>query len=161
MSNYALLVEDNRDDQLFILSVFKDLGIGGTQCVSDGDAALTFLKNNPPPAAIFLDLSMPKLSGHEVLKKIRTDKDFQAIRHVPVIVVSSAKEISDIETAYTLGCNSYVYKPIGYNEFREAISQVVSYWLKRNIVPLFTSATRSQAEPSSSQQTPAKSGGDT
>lgn len=130
MAKVVLIVEDNHDDQLFLLANLKKRDSYTVTCVSDGAAALKYLEGNPQPVVIILDLSLPKISGHDVLTQIRSS---DKTKHIPVVVLSSSKEMVDVHRAYTLGCNSYLYKPIVYEEYRALISQVADYWCLGNI----------------------------
>lgn len=130
MGKTVLVVEDNHDDQLFVLANLKKREHYTVTCVSDGAAALKYLEGNPQPAVIILDLSLPKISGLDVLLQIRA---LEKTRFIPVVVLSSSKEMVDIHRAYALGCNSYLYKPIVYEDFRALINQVADYWCLGNI----------------------------
>ena len=130
MEKIILLVEDNYDDQLFILENLKQQGLHFMNCVADGAAALQFLEQNPAPSVILLDLSLPKISGLDVLQKIRSN---EKTKYIPVVVLSSSKEDTDIKRAYELGCNSYLYKPIVYEKLRDLIGLIAAYWCAQNI----------------------------
>ena len=134
-----LLVEDNPDDELLTLMAFKDNNITNEIVVAhDGAEALEYLfgneNDNPPdvdslPQVILLDLNLPKVNGLEVLQQIRSHP---STRLLPVVILTSSKEEVDIIKSYRLGANSYVRKPVDFEQFSEAIKQVGLYWLSLN-----------------------------
>ena len=138
-----LLVEDNADDEALAIRALKKNNISNQiEVVRDGVQALDYLwargeykdkPNQKLPAVVLLDLKLPKLSGHEVLEQIRKD---ERTKLLPVVVLTSSKEEEDIFRSYELGANSYVRKPIDFNEFSEAIKQLGLYWLLINRAPL-------------------------
>ena len=100
----------------------------------DGAEALDILlfadeNGNALPSVVFLDLNLPKVSGLEVLKHIRSQ---DSVRMLPVVVVSSSAREEDVRNAYRLGANSYVKKPVNFEEFSGAVKQLTSYWLGLN-----------------------------
>ena len=103
--------------------------------VNDGEEALTYLFGNgdteakPLPVLILLDLKLPKVDGLEVLQRIRAD---ERTRLLPVVILTSSKEQDDLVRSYTLGVNSYVRKPVDFNEFVSAVQQLGLYWLVLN-----------------------------
>ena len=137
-----LLVEDNADDRLLTIRALKRSNIANSiDEVKDGQEALDFLfakgdyAHREPkdlPQVVLLDLKLPKLDGLEVLKRIRENPITQ---HLPVVVLTSSKEQQDIVSSYQLGANSYVRKPVDFNEFAEAARQLGMYWLLLNEVP--------------------------
>ena len=137
-----LLVEDNpRDAELTIRALKKRNFANRLFVVEDGAEALDFIfcrgqyverKMTHPPKVILLDIKLPKLNGLEVLREIKTD---ERTRQIPVVMVTSSAEDPDIKTAYQLGANSYVVKPVGFDEFMEAMSQLGFYWLLINQAP--------------------------
>lgn len=137
-----LLVEDNpHDAELMIRALKKRHLANPVHLVEDGEAALDFLfargryanrDCSRHPKVIFLDLKLPKLDGLEVLKAI---KSVDTTRTIPVVVVTSSKEDPDIATAYSLGANSYVVKPVDFDAFLDAISNLGFYWLAVNQPP--------------------------
>ena len=136
-----LLVEDNPNDaELTIRSLQKHNLANSIHHVEDGAAALDFLfcrgeySGNSflkPPKVIFLDLKLPKISGLEVLAEIKSNPQTKSI---PVVVVSSSREDPDIKKAYELGVNSYVVKPVNFEDFIQAMSHTGIYWLLVNEV---------------------------
>lgn len=137
-----LLIEDNEDDIQLTLRAFKKENIVNEICVvRDGEEALEYLfcngryKDRDPeetPAVILLDLKLPKLNGIEVLKRIRADK---ASSLIPVVILTSSKEESDLINGYDSGCNSYIRKPVDFDEFVESVRQLGMYWLLLNESP--------------------------
>ncbi len=148
MSNGILLVEDNPNDEMLTLSALRDAKITNhIDVVRDGEEALDFLfrrekyasrdkKQNPE--VILLDLKLPKLDGLEVLKEIRAN---EGTKRIPVVILTSSKEESDIMAGYDNGANSYVVKPIQRIEFEKAIESVGLYWLIINALPGVRSLT--------------------
>ena len=140
--NPVLVVEDNPDDQLLIVRNLSKHNVGNEIIVAnDGAEALEMLLPNGSgngkepilPAVVLLDISLPKLSGIEVLERIRADKRTESL---PVVMLSSSDEGSDIERCYELGVNSYVCKPVKFEEFAAAVKDLGLYWLILNKPPL-------------------------
>lgn len=137
-----LLVEDNQDDEMLTLMAFKDNNIMNEVVVArDGAEALDMLFHQDKgiytdkkslPEMILLDLKLPKVDGLEVLQKIRSHPDTQCL---PVIILTSSKEEHDIISSYQLGANSYIRKPVDFEQFSEAIRQLGLYWLVLNQSP--------------------------
>jgi two-component system response regulator len=137
-----LLVEDNpRDAELTIRALRKSNLANQLITVEDGAEALNFIfcrgkyatrDSGHPPKVILLDLKLPKVSGLEVLRALKED---EKTRSIPVVVVTSSREDPDIKTAYALGANSYVVKPVDFDAFAEAVSSLGLYWLLVNQPP--------------------------
>ena len=137
-----LLVEDNPDDEALTIQALKKNNIGNELVVvRDGADALDFLfatgaysgRNlNKKLQVILLDLKLPKVDGLEVLRRIRAD---ERTRLLPVVILTSSKEESDLLTGYSLGANSYVRKPVDFNQFVEAVRNLGLYWLILNEAP--------------------------
>ncbi len=137
-----LLVEDNPDDELLTLMAFKDNNIKNEVIIArDGEEALDYLfgtgkykdrNSKLLPQIILLDLKLPKVDGLEVLKQIRSNALTELL---PVIILTSSKEDMDIINSYQLGANSYIRKPVDFEQFSEAIKQLGLYWLVLNEVP--------------------------
>lgn len=136
-----LLVEDNPDDEALALRAFHKLNISNKVVVArDGVEALDYLfgtgphaETNPPtPALVLLDLKLPRIDGLEVLQRIR---DHEKTQILPVVILTSSREEQDIVQGYNLGANSYVRKPVDYNEFVQAVSQLGVFWLLLNELP--------------------------
>lgn len=133
--NVLLVVEDNAADQRIILEAFKALPIPPVELkfVDDGQAVLDYLKNTEEkPALIFLDLNLPKKDGREVIAEIKAD---EALRHIPVIVLTSSKSEHDISTCYRLNANSYLIKPATFTELLELMRLVHDYWFTKVVYP--------------------------
>ncbi len=134
-----LLVEDNpRDAELTIRALQRKNLVNRLFVVEDGAEALDFLfgRNkyqgrdlNHNPKVLLLDLKLPKVSGLQVLREI---KAHDATKTIPVVIVTSSAEDPDIRAAYALGANSYVTKPIDFDDFRQVMSGIGFYWLMVN-----------------------------
>jgi two-component system, response regulator len=138
-----LLAEDNPDDEALTLRAFKKNNITNEVVVArDGVEALDFVFGTNQyagrdvrdwPSMILLDLKLPKVSGLEVLKKIRSDERTHGI---PVVILTSSKEEQDVADGYGLGVNSYVRKPVDFIQFLDAVKQIGLYWLLLNEPPI-------------------------
>lgn len=139
-----LLVEDNADDEALTLRALKKSKIANKIVVTrDGAEALEYLfctgqyADRDPrdlPQVTLLDLKLPKVDGLEVLRRIRSDA---RTRMLPVVMLTSSKEEQDMINAYSNGANSYVRKPVDFNQFVDAIGQLGLYWLVLNEAPPF------------------------
>lgn len=139
----VLLVEDNPyDAELTMRALRKGNLANPLHLVEDGVEALDFIfgrgayadrEVSQYPKVIFLDLKLPRMSGLEVLRELKGDERTRAI---PVVVVTSSREDPDIRTAYALGANSYVVKPVDFDAFVQAMSSLGLYWLAVNQPPL-------------------------
>lgn len=137
-----LLVEDNPQDVELTLRALKKHNITNQLIVlEDGAEALDFIfckgkythrEITDHPKVILLDIKLPKVGGLEVLRKIKAD---ERTRTIPIVMVTSSRQDPDIKTAYDYGANSYVVKPLDFNAFVEAMSQLGLYWLLVNNVP--------------------------
>jgi two-component system response regulator len=129
-----LLVEDNPDDVKLTLRAFKNCNIANEVTIAhDGVEALEMLASlNPLPTVTLLDLNLPRLSGLEVLKRIRADA---RLKRLPVLILTSSKEDQDILKSYDNGANSYIRKPVEFEQFTEAVRQLGLYWLLLNEGP--------------------------
>lgn len=130
-----LLVEDNPDDVALTQRALKKAKIANELVVArDGAEAIELLHGARVlrPALILLDLKLPKMSGFEVLKKIRAA---EATRLLPVVILTSSKEESDLQNGYASGANSYVRKPVDFQEFSEAVERLGLFWLLVNEPP--------------------------
>lgn len=142
MQKMILLVEDNPDDELLTLRALKKNNIGNNLVVAhDGAEALDFLfckgayseRNiDDVPEIILLDLNLPKVGGLDVLRRIRESEN---MRLLPVVILTSSKEEQDLINGYSLGANSYIRKPVDFNQFIEAVHQLGLYWLILNEPP--------------------------
>jgi len=126
-----LLVEDSPDDVLLTRRAFTKNQIGNAIVVAeDGEQALRHLFDEAlQPALILLDIKLPKVDGLEVLRRIRAD---DRTRHLPVVVLTTSNEERDIVTSYRLGANSFVRKPVVFEEFVTAVNALGVYWLLIN-----------------------------
>jgi len=137
-----LLVEDNPTDAELTMRALKKKNIANKiHWVKDGAAALEYVfctgeysdrEINHIPKVILLDLKLPKVSGTEVLKKIKAD---ERTKHIPVVVLTSSKEEPDVKTCYDLGVNSYIVKPVEFEGFAEAVQELGLYWMLLNQPP--------------------------
>lgn len=131
-----LLVEDNENDaELTVRSLRKNNLANHLLHLQDGEEAIEYLFNkaNNNPKLILLDLKMPKVDGLEVLKRLKGDPEKKTI---PVVVLTSSKEERDIIESYHLGVNAYIVKPVEFNKFIDAVSQVGLFWLVLNQPPV-------------------------
>lgn len=140
MMKPILLVEDNPNDRLLMERAFKKSKLGNNMVtVHDGQEALDYLfggddgEPQPLPILVLLDLKLPKVDGLEVLQQIRSH---QRTKLLPVVILTSSKEQDDLVRSYQLGVNSYVRKPVDFNEFVEAVQQLGLYWLILNESPM-------------------------
>jgi two-component system, response regulator len=134
-----LLVEDNPDDVELTLHAFKIANLANQVHVArDGVEALDFLFCTGPhagrgiqnkPRLILLDLKLPRLDGHEVLKRIKGDPRTSAI---PVVILTSSAEERDVMRTYQVGANSYIVKPVDFEQFTESVRDIGRYWLEIN-----------------------------
>lgn len=138
-----LLVEDNPDDAALTLRALEknDITNDMVKVASNGVEALDYLfgmgeyagrDTATQPQLILLDLKMPKMDGIEVLRRLRQD---DRTRLLPVVVLTSSDEKEDIVKIYNLGANSYIRKPVDFDEFTEAVRQLGVYWLRLNMLP--------------------------
>jgi CheY-like chemotaxis protein len=137
-----LLVEDNQDDlDMALRSLRKANLTNRIQTVRDGAEALEFIfcqgafasrKFENPPKVILLDLKLPKIDGMEVLKRIKSDP---RTKMIPVVILTSSKEQRDVVESYNLGVNSYIVKPVNFEQFAVAVRELGMYWLLHNQPP--------------------------
>jgi two-component system, response regulator len=137
-----LLVEDNPNDEELTLYALKKNNITNhIQVVRDGAEAVEYLfctgayahrKIDDPPKLVLLDLKLPKVDGLEVLKKIKAD---ERTRTIPVVMLTSSREERDIVESYQLGVNSYIVKPVDFEQFVDAVRQLGLYWKLLNQTP--------------------------
>ena len=126
-----LLVEDNPDDEKLTLRALKQCKVTNPIVITrNGEEAIATLASTKPlPCIVMLDLKLPKIDGLEVLQYIRADKQLHML---PVVIFTSSSEESDIIESYGLGANSYVRKPVDFNQFTEAVTRLGLYWVLMN-----------------------------
>ena len=134
-----LLVEDNQDDMDLALHALQREKLANRIFVArDGDEALDFLfcrgafaqrLFEHPPKLVLLDLKLPKVDGMEVLKQVKNDP---RTRTIPIVIMTSSKEERDLVAGYNLGANSYIQKPVDFDQFRETVKTIGLYWLVIN-----------------------------
>ena len=137
-----LLVEDSPDDVELTLRALKQRNLANhVQVANDGAEALDFLlargayggrRAQPVPKLILLDLKLPKIDGLEVLREIKSN---ERTRTIPVVVLTSSQEQRDITESYRLGVNSYMVKPVDFDQFIYSVSELGCYWLQLNEPP--------------------------
>lgn len=138
-----LLVEDNPHDAELTIRALKKRNLANNIIhVSDGQAALDYLFGSGPPRdttchyhpkVVLLDLKLPKVDGIEVLRQIRSNEH---TRLLPVVILTSSREDRDVIETYRLGANSYIVKPVDFEQFSEAVSNLGLYWLLLNEPPI-------------------------
>ena len=137
-----LLVEDNPDDEALTLRALMKNNIMNKVVVArDGVEALDYLFGtgahagrdvSDQPQVVLLDLKLPKVDGHEVLRRIRAN---DRTRLQPVVILTTSNEDRDVISSYQLGANSYIRKPVDFDQFMEAVRQLGLYWLVLNVPP--------------------------
>ncbi|MGQ4871154.1 MAG: response regulator [Candidatus Thorarchaeota archaeon] len=137
-----LLVEDSEDDIVLTKRALEKAKVANELVVArDGEEALLYLRGEGPykdktpddlPAVVLLDLNMPRMNGLEFLKELRSD---ERLRLLPVVVLTSSREERDVLESYSLGANSYVQKPVSFDEFAESVKTLSTYWLLLNVAP--------------------------
>jgi len=139
----VLMVEDNPNDAELIMRALNKINIANKiYWVKDGEEALEFIfctgryesrSINNPPKVIFLDVKLPKVNGLEVAAKVKAD---ERTKLIPLVIVTSSQEESDLKEAYNRGVNSYIVKPIEATNFVKALSEAGLYWLAVNKPPV-------------------------
>lgn len=136
-----LLVEDNPKDLELTLAALEQCQLANAvEVARDGAEALEYLyrsgqfegRNTGDPAVVLLDLKLPKVDGLEVLEKIKGDPN---LRHTPVVMLTSSREERDLVRSYSLGVNAFVVKPVGFEQFFEAIRDLGMFWAVLNEAP--------------------------
>ncbi len=149
-----LLVEDNpMDVELTLNALEREVPNFRVHIARDGDEALEFMKQLEGelptvallPKLILLDLKIPKIAGLDVLRAI---KENPVTRIIPVVVLTSSRDEEDMLKSYSLGANSYIQKPVSFDEFRKLVQQLGSYWLEANLLPSPTVVRRQFLQPS-------------
>ena len=133
----VLLVEDNPRDVRLTQRAFQQAGLPhDLRVVRDGDEALAYLHHEgaykeaetaPRPDVILLDLNLPRMGGHELLREVKQDNRF---RQVPIIVLTTSERPDDVRLAYDAGANAYLLKPVEFSRFTEVIGQLGKFWLE-------------------------------
>ena len=137
-----LLVEDSMDDAEMTIHALRKKNLANSLIhLVDGEEALDFLygtgkfagrDTNVKPKLILLDLKMPKVNGMEVLERVKSD---ESTKIIPVVILTSSKEDPDLARCYELGANSYIVKPVEFESFVEAVTELGMYWMLLNHVP--------------------------
>jgi CheY-like chemotaxis protein len=136
-----LLVEDNPNDvELTLIALEKTRLANPVVSLRDGEEALQYLRregqwanrSEDNPAVILLDKKLPKIDGHEVLKAVRSDEN---LKRIPVVMLTSSREESDLLRSYDLGVNAYVVKPVAFDDFMAAINDLGMFWAVLNEPP--------------------------
>lgn len=136
-----LLVEDDRNDEMLTLDALSHSGVTNPiMVVRDGAEALDWLfsqgihshRDARQPCVVLLDLKLPKISGLEVLRRIKSD---DRTRAVPVVVLTTSSQEEDVENSYGSGANSYVRKPVAFDQFIDAVRHLGMYWTLENQSP--------------------------
>ena len=138
----VLLIEDNPRDVRLTERAFKQAELThDLRVVRDGDEAIEYLFHEgayadpsraPRPKVILLDLNLPRMGGHEVLRRVKQDPRF---KNVPIIVLTTSGRVDDIRQAYELGANAYLLKPVEFNRFTEVLGQLGRFWLEMVVLP--------------------------
>lgn len=140
-SNRILLVDDSPHDREMAITALEHHHLGNEVCVlRDGVEALDYLfrraeyasRTDDNPAVILLDLKMPRIDGLEVLRQIKAD---QALKGIPVVMMTSSREEQDLVRSYQLGVNAYVVKPLSFQQFIDAVKIVGAFWAQLNELP--------------------------
>jgi CheY-like chemotaxis protein len=130
-----LLVEDNPDDEALTVLALRMTTAANIEVAHDGQEAIDYLVNDGKDlrlVLVLLDLKLPNIDGLEVLRRIRED---ERTRLTPVVILTSSDAPNDVAASYRLGANSYVRKPVDFDEFSETVHQLGSYWLAVNEPP--------------------------
>jgi len=143
---HLLLVEDD-PAQADLVRMGLDSSCGGFSIdhVLDGEAALAYLRQEKPyagsprPDVVFLDLNLPRISGIEVLQQIKRDA---SLCMIPIVVLSTSESDNDRSAAYAHGVNSYVKKPVGFENFQQMCQDLRQYWMSRNLPPVWEQAAK-------------------
>ncbi|QSV46449.1 response regulator [Geobacter benzoatilyticus] len=148
-NRHILLVEDNPDDEVLTLRALRKHNTASEISVAhDGVEALDFLfgsgahekrDTSTMPSLVLLDLKLPKVDGLEVLRRIRSD---ERTRLLPVVIFTSSNEEQDILECHSLGANSYIRKPVDFNQLSETLRVIGTYWLTLNLTPKLSNATK-------------------
>jgi CheY-like chemotaxis protein len=136
-----LLADDNPNDVELALCALEELGIHGeVAVVGDGDEALDYLRRSGKfadrstenPIVTLLDMKMPKVSGLEVLRQMKSDAN---LRTIPVVMLTSSREQQDVNDSYAAGVNAYIVKPVEFEKFVEVVKEIGNFWAQMNEPP--------------------------
>lgn len=137
-----LVVDDDPADQFLVQEAMRTANLNyDLRIVSDGDEAIEYLYHRgryaeshraPRPDLILLDLNMPRYSGRQVARAVKSDPTLRAI---PIVVLTTSRLEQDVDDLYDMGVNSYIQKPVNFDEFTEALRDLSSYWLSRASLP--------------------------
>lgn len=131
-----LLVEDNNSHAMLIMRTFERLGFAGKiDWVRDGRAALDYLHEHEMtglPKLVMLDLRLPKLDGHEFLREMKSSKQ---LKMIPVVVLTTSTSDEDLKKAYSYHVNSYLTKPLSFDDLHKTVEEIKKYWLEWNLYP--------------------------
>ena len=136
-----LLAEDNENDVELTLNALKECHLSNAvEVVRDGEETLDYIyrrgkysgRGDDLPCVVLLDLKMPRVDGHEVLRQIKSDP---ALRHIPVVMLTSSREEKDLVQSYDLGVNAFVVKPVDFDQFLKAIRALGMFWVIVNEPP--------------------------
>jgi CheY-like chemotaxis protein len=149
-----MMVDDDEDDCILVNEALKAACSGCTfRCVGDGEEILEYLhrsgrykdvESSPVPDLILLDLNMPRMGGREVLKKLKTEPRLRAI---PVIILTTSRELDDVKACYDLGANSYITKQPSFDEVVSSIKTLMEYWIEVATLPRKKVHTQDPGEP--------------
>jgi CheY-like chemotaxis protein len=137
-----LLIDDDPADQFLVQEALRTANLSyDLRIVSDGDEAIEYLyhrgryggdRRAPRPDLILLDLNMPRYSGRQVARSLKADP---TLRHIPVVVLTTSGLEQDVEELYEAGVNTYLQKPVNFDEFTEVLRDLSTYWLERAVLP--------------------------
>jgi CheY-like chemotaxis protein len=155
LDRVVLVMADDDEDDCLVVSEALNLACTGCafRCVRDGAEMMDYLNRNgrygnpessPVPDIILLDLNMPKMSGREVLKRLKTNSRF---RSIPVIILTTSRELEDVKVCYDLGANSYITKQSSFDEVVAAMKTLTEYWIEVATLPARKTQTRDPIEP--------------
>ena len=157
-----LMIEDNLvDEELALRALRKHKVTNPISVARDGEEALDYVYQRgrfaayaPIPALILLDLRLPKLDGIEVLREIKAHSVY---RTVPVVMLTTSQEEADVRTSYELGANSFITKPVGFENFQEVVRRIDLYWLLTNLPLVAAASPRDPSSPNAIDSTAAGS----
>ena len=123
-----LIAEDNEDHFILTRDALQEAGLSDNiRWVADGEALMDYLLKNPPPQLILLDLNMPRMDGRQALKEIRSHP---RLLQIPIVVLTTSKAPDDVLRSYELGANSFIKKPLTYDEMVHCMKTLKRYWLE-------------------------------